>query len=442
MAQDAVAAMRGGIMDVRGESPPGSWLRMLRRLPVLLGVLYAIAICFERAIPIEVLKPYRLIGGAIVLLMLVRGRVRLDRLAKLSIAFVLAGFLLAVAQTMLASENFIPLLRAVALWSFNLATFIALASLLKDRREIILIGIVHALAMLIAAYVISSEAAVLAHEDPGGLMRLTGDFKNPANACISMLFSCTVLLTFLRRRVRVRGPLVRMLKILAILAIPLYFLYTSSLTGSRAGSGLLLVGLATYCALTSLRQVAIALGFVAILLAVAYAIAPQNLDLSERSVLAMRVEKKGMDTDRLYVWRAGFDAYVDTYGIGLGMSRYQHVHRKYFAKYAMQSDPRLEDFDLSLHNDYVSALVEFGTIGFVIFVFLFRRLLIMARGIRDRDARAIAVSLLVGLAINGMAHTGLAYFAVWFYFALLSAWVRLAKTAPAVDRPLVPWRPR
>ena len=44
------------------------------------------------------------------------------------------------------------------------------------------------------------------------------------------------------------------------------------------------------------------------------------------------------------------------------------------------------------------------------------------RRIDDRHMRAIGVALLIGLAINGLTHTGLPYFAVWFYFALLSAW--------------------
>jgi O-antigen ligase len=436
------APRRGGLLRVPPVVRRHGWLRLLLRLHVLLGLLYAVAICFERVVNIEILKPYRLIGAAIVLLMMVRGRLRLDRLERLAIAFIVSGFLLALLQTMLASESFIRLFMILCMWSFNLATFIALSSLLKDRREIILIAVVHALAMLVAAYGISSSAMNVADE-MGISSRISGDFRNPANACVSMLFSCMVLLTVLRRRVGMRGPLTRLFKVAAMFVIPLYYLYTSSLTGSRAGAGLLLVGLAVYCVSTSLRRMAVALSFLAILAGIAYSIAPQDMNLAERNILALRVQKKGLDTDRLYLWRAGLDAYVDTYGLGLGMSRYQNVHRKYFAPYALKSDPRWEDTDLTLHNDYVSALVEFGAVGFVIFVFFCRCLVRMARGIADRDVRAIAISLLVGLAINGLSHTGLSYFAAWFYFALLSAWVRLERSPSAITpRPVVPWQTR
>ena len=443
------AAHAPGVLRLRRlkELPPAArrrrgWLRLLLRTQVLLGVLYAVAICFERVVNIEILKPYRLIGAALVLLMMVRGRLRLDRLERLAIAFVLSGFLLALLQTMLASESLTRLFMILGMWSFNLATFIALSSLLKDRREVVLIAIVHAVAMLIAAYGISSSAMNVADE-MGITSRISGDFRNPANACVSMLFSCMVLLTVLRRRASMRGPLTRLFKVIAMFAIPLYYLYTSTLTGSRAGAGLLVVGLAVYCVSTSLRRMAIVLAFIAIVGGVAYAIAPQDMNLAERNILALRVQKKGLDTDRLYLWRSGFDAYLDTYGVGLGMSRYQNVHRRYFAPYALKSDPRWEDTDLTLHNDYVSALVEFGAVGMVIFVFFCRCLLKMARGINDRDVRAIAIALLVGLAINGLSHTGLSYFAAWFYFALLSAWVRLERDPPAIAaRPVVPWQTR
>lgn len=432
------ASVRVGREATFRDAPRRGWWRLLLRLHVLLGVLYAIAICFERSINIEIFKPYRLIGAAIVLLMLIRSRVRLERLERLAIAFVLAGFLLALLQTMLASESYARLILILGMWSFNLATFIALASLLKERREVALVGVVHALAMLVAAYGISSSAFGAADE-MGITSRLSGDFRNPANACVSMLFSCTVLLTILRSKGSVREPLMRLFKALAMIALPLYFLYTSSLTGSRAGAGLLLAGLAIYCVSTSLRKVAILLAFVAVLGAVAYTIAPQEMNLTERNILALRVEKKGLDTDRLYLWRSGFDAYLDTYGVGLGMSRYQNVHRKYFAQYALRSDPRWENTSLTLHSDYVSALVEFGPLGLLIFLFFCKRLLTMARGILDRDVRAIALAFLTGLAINGVSHTGLSYFAAWFYFALLSAWVRAERGVQVVPRSGASW---
>ena len=402
----------------------GAILRRLLANPgLLLGALYAIAICFERIVEVEVFKPYRVVGLAMIGLVILRGRFRVDRFARLSILFVAIGLFLALFSIIRSGDTISILVITTVLWTFNIATYVALISLLKTRRDVLLMAMIHSVALLFSAYGIASAA----NAESGMAVREFGDFKNPANACISMLFAACVILALIRTRTVLRSRGWAIVRILLLFAVPAFLLYTATLTGSRAGAALLLAGILAYLYITSSRRVVLAATFLAVMAGALVWVAPVGLSnqgaaLSERNVLAARIEKKGLDTARLYLWRAGMDAFLDTGGLGLGASRYQSVHREYFSQYAFKSDPRWMDSDLTLHNDYVSAVVEFGLIGFALFLLMCGQLVRTVRRIDDRHMRAIGVALLIGLAINGLTHTGLPYFAVWFYFALLSAW--------------------
>lgn len=372
-------------------------------------------------------KPYRILGTLLVLGVLFSGRFRLDRTARLTLAFLFIGFLAGVPAMMDGEFRKDIVLSIVLLWCFNLATYVALASVINSPRDVLVLAIIHAVAMLLAAYGIAEDARASELELAG---REFGDFRNPANAAISMLFACISLLTALRW-IRTRNLATAFLVIVFGVTIPVFFLYTASLTGSRSGAALLLLGVIAYYVLGR-RNRTVAMGLLAGTLAVAVVVAAIGVTfdistLAESNILAARVEKKGMDTDRLYLWLSGLDALVDTFGLGVGIGGYPELHKEYFAQYAHLSDPRWLDSDLTLHNDYVIALVEHGVLGLVIFLLLCAHLLKVARSISDLQVRAIAISLLLGTAINGVTHAGLPYFALWFYFALLVSWQRLER---------------
>lgn len=406
----------------------------LRRPGLFLAILYSIAICFERAVEVEVFKPYRLLGAAMILLMVLRGKTRVDRFGRLSMMFVSLGFLVALGNLILNSGNYSVLILTALLWAFNILSYIALFSLLRDRREIAIVAVVHSVAMLFAAYGIAGSG--ITDLDLSG--RQFGDFKNPANACISMLFATLILMSLFRGWARGRRGFAIAIAVPAMVVVPAFMFYASTLTGSRAGAGLLLFGLLCYLALTAKRRFAAMAMVTAVLVMVATLFAPalptqQGAWLSERNILAARIEKKGLDTDRLYLWRAGLDAFVDTYGAGLGMAGYQRVHKEYFAPYARKSDIRWLNSNLTLHDDYVSALVEFGLLGALLLFLMCRQLARSVRRIPERPIRAIAIATLAGVAINGISHTGLAYFGVWFYFALISGWAAAGQGAGTPD---------
>lgn len=426
MSEDGAFALRP---SARSESSyavsMGEAIRLLAQPHVALCALYAVAICFEQLVEIDVFKPYRLIGAALVVLMLMSGRYLVDRFARLAMAFIGLGFVIGLAQSAVGPGNFPILLSTMARWCFNLATYIAIASLLRTRQELILVAVIHAVVLLVAAYGISLEATKDAMFGELLITRASGDFGNPANACVAMLFAGVVLITIIRQRVAAFASSVHLMHVVAIVAICLYLLYTASLTGSRAGAGLLLLGLAVYFLFTLRQRIAVITAVLLGALAVLLVFGMSDLNLSETNVLAARIEKKGWDTSRLYLWLSGLEAFADTFGIGVGMARYRELHREYFAPHAYNSDPRWLDKDLTLHNDYVIALVEYGVIGFCVFAMLCFQLWKMVQQLDDQNLRAIGMAVLAGMAVNGLTHAGFPYFIVWFYFALLSAWVSM-----------------
>ena len=401
----------------------------LRRPLFFLAILYGIAIAYERIVEVEIFKPYRIIGVLLVFGVILTRRFRMDRLTRLIGAFLGIGLVLALANLFDSEGSVDGVVQNYALlWSFNVATYVAVTCVVQSRRDVIVLAVVHAVALMTAAYGLAEDARLAEVTT-----RQMGDFKNPANGAISMLFTCLVILAGLKAFAG--GSLFkRSLVVVASAAVSLFLLYTATLTGSRSGTALIAVGL-TFFMLARTRQRLLLQLFLAAGVALAL-LTMNSLNLSSRlstaaegNILATRIESKGLDTDRLYLWRAGLDALADTYGLGLGVAGYQEVHKEYFAAYAHLSDPRWMNSDLSLHNDYVTALVEHGIAGFALFILLGVHLIRTALAIENREVRAIALALLLGMAVNGLSHTGLPYFAAWFYFALLIAWRRLEAKA-------------
>lgn len=414
----------------------GEGLRIALRSAVtrpglFLAILYAVAICFEQAVEVEVFKPYRLVGGAMILLTFLQGQVIVDKFAKLAIAFISIGFAIGLANSMLRSSEDSIIYVAALLWAFNILAYIALVTNLRSRRDIAIVAVIHALTMLVAAYGISGDD--IGDIDLTG--RQFGDFKNPANACVSMLFSAIVLLAMVRAHPRQSHLIGRVVRFFVMVGVAVFMFYTSTLTGSRAGAALLLVGVLTYLALTANRSFAIGAILAAVIVLVVALFSPlrvpNGISASGSNILVARIEKKGLDTDRLFLWRAGLDAFADSYGVGLGLMGYRTVHKEYFAKYATRSDPRWMETNLTLHSDYVSSIVEFGIVGAFVFILMCRRLVRMAKSVKERQVHAISIAMLIGIAINGLTHTGLPYFSIWFYFALLSAWVAAGRRISA-----------
>jgi O-antigen ligase len=402
-----------------------AWLAVLMRPAVLLAVLYAIAICFERLIEVDIFKPYRIIGAALLVAALAQGRLVVDGVARAVLLFILIGVVLGLSNILLNDMPAAGLLGDSLLWLFNLASYVAIASLMRHRREVMLVLVVHSIAMVFASYdILTHSQQVLVEE--GASTRVSGDFKNPAHACLSMMMATLVIIGLVRKGLlRGHGLAWRALVVGAILALIGFQIYVSSLTGSRAGAAVFIIGIFAYLMVAGWRRLALWLAGVAI----AGALLLTQFDAwpgeSSSNILIERMEHKGTDTTRLYLWRSGMDAYIDSYGLGLGLAQYRSVHRQYFERYALRGDERMSDHDLSLHSDFISALVEFGIIGLLVFITLCRRIWRFAHGIVNPEIRALAIALVWAAAVMALSHAVLPYFGLWFYLALLSSWWRI-----------------
>lgn len=415
------------------------WSSMLMRSPALsLAALYSIAICFERIVDIEYFKPYRLIGLALIALAIFAKKPSLDGISKRILIFILIGATLGTVHVLRRLHPATELLGDSMIWIFNVGTYIAIYTLIRSRRELTLLAVIHAAAMSVGSLDMYSHSAALQSELDGAVVRVSGDFKNPAAACLSLLVAALLLVTTFRRlRHRIRNALLRMLVPLCVGVILLFFLYVASLTGSRSGAGLYVMGMAVYFLITSGRKMMLVILLLALPATISINYYQDWGTLSEGNVLAKRIETKGADYHRLYLWRSGLDAYVDSWGMGLGIGQYRTVHQEYYREYAEKGDYRWLAARLSLHSDYVSALVEFGFLGFVVFLSFCAFAWRMVSRIKAVDVRALGLAFLMASAVNAITHTILIFFSFWFYLALLACWVRVEQCESGKERYLL-----
>lgn len=380
--------------------------------------LFAIAICFEQAVEVSVFKPYRILGVLAFLAVMFNGRLRYDRFAGFFWLYLCVGVALAATRLLWSGESLAGLGTTAAIWLFNLLVYVAIISTLRSKREVALLAGVHAVAMSVAAVQIARTASE--NLAMGQVARLSGDFKNPANACLSMLFAGLVLIEGARRRAS-RSSHSFAFGAVAVLG-NIGLLYVTTLTGSRAGSFIFIAGLLCY-------GLVVGRSFVRRSLLTAFLIVPFIIPLVHyldpgRNILLARLESKGLELDRLYLWRAGWDAFLEHGAVGLGLDQYRPVHRRYFASYASRSDPRWLDSDLTLHNDVVIALVEFGPVGLILFWLLAKEIVRKTLTIRGHGSRAVAIAVIAMAATNSLTHATLPFFGLWFYFGLIGSWAQ------------------
>lgn len=402
------------------DGPPSD---LFNRSLLVAALFYAVSIAYERIIDVEVFKPYRVIGIFLALFSLLSGRIRIEQVGRIGVLFVLAGivpgFVVFFGDSSYRRDDMFW--STVFISVFNIFTYLALVSVARTRKDVLLIGLFHAMAMVSSIHDIALEA-----QAAQALARVNGSFTNAALTAVSILFMCLFLVSLFRSPLALRWT-TRWLIILASICIALYSIYISSLSGSRSGTVSLLAGLLCYAFLVAGRwRVVWAILLAFPLLVLIFIGSGPFVELlsrfSDDNIFLKRLDENDDSTHRFYLWRAGLDAFFDTYGLGTGLSRYPELHHQYFAKYASLSDMRWLESDLTLHNDYVVALVEHGILGFVLMVGLFRALYLCANSIVEPSARAISISVLLAMAINGFSHVGLQSYNYWFYFALMIAW--------------------
>ena len=82
----------------------------------------------------------------------------------------------------------------------------------------------------------------------------------------------------------------------------------------------------------------------------------------ESNLLLTRTMDKGLELDRSEIWKGGWNAFADSYYLGVGMGQFLHLSGEYADVDINQRK------GLTLHSDYVSLLCENGPLAVTLFV--------------------------------------------------------------------------
>jgi O-antigen ligase len=201
-----------------------------------------------------------------------------------------------------------------------------------------------------------------------------------------------------------------------IAAACLFALFNIFFTGSKGGVGSVVLGL-LFLILSSrpLRKRwiswTLAVGAAAFLAMVSTSLVTGEGILQQRTIASAAVASISFST-RLEFWKIGLEYLWDTFGFGAGIGGFA----------------RLVDPWPAAHSLYFSVLFDLGVIGFLLFGWLFFRLLLFLRAsfraCRDDEVRFTAQCLaayLVVFLVHGIVDFDYVYFPAWMMASFLMA---------------------
>ena len=351
---------------------------VLKDTKLILVALYSFFICFEYIFwefigADSILKPYRVIGILIITYTMLNAihqkNFRLDSYDFLLIIFFLIFYLSAISTAGIdgSDMSFTNSNSILILLSF----LICICIKQNFPNDINVLKLVIFLFML-ATFLNVLYAIISVISNPLNAFRISGFYKDPAifGVTVTILISyCISQYLFIENNLKYK-----------ILIILVAFISFSVLLLSASRTGLL--SLFIMIAVVGL----IKLGFIksiiilaCILLSIFFVV---NIDFAnlppELYRIGITFERLTLDSTlsgggagRLPTWRAAFDLFQDNYFFGIGMGQYP----EYSIQYAQLLPEGVENTvvyenKLGMHNNYMSALVEAGFIGFLVYAIL------------------------------------------------------------------------
>lgn len=222
----------------------------------------------------------------------------------------------------------------------------------------------------------------------------------------------------------------RGLFLIAILFVPLFLVMDA--TASRLGL-LMLLSISLIFLLKVWPKLFIVAGLVITSMLVMSGKGQEYVDrLVEQSESIQRYEKKINSIDsisRLDLWRGGVQGIRETFPLGAGIGQSQDIQNFYRWMSGVNislADQRLVRGEgLSMHNTYITLLLEYGLVSFLIYMFLLIKFLFeaMRRLLLARvTANQILMVLLVfNIAVASLAQNGFLSLLFWFSMAMVIA---------------------
>lgn len=400
----------------------------------LLLAVYVFLIPFENLWGVlfgsdTVLKPYRLVGLALVVVhvfenLSLRRRFRLDTFDKAFIAIFVIGQ--AMAMTWYVVDGSSNMRRAISDGTLSLFAFLVYLVIKRVAHDAPAMG--KLLRAFVAGTVLSIVIAYLTGVTAAG--RFSGFYANPNSLAVSVVASLFVIIAwalFGRRR----GGMTYLLQGALVLLLLITLLFTGS-RGAIIGAvvSLPLFGFSLAARSGARRTPVLRVAALFPIVLIAGMVLSTTYEQHEADSTALRrydMENASRGSGRLDIWRAAWLVAGDHYYLGVGTNQYPLYHRKYIRKLGVLYTPTMAEHDVVTHSDYVDLLTSFGIVSLLIYLWMLVRiyLLLRRRLVVYEDPVAFAPHLLFPLFVFIMIVESFANFFVspqyFFFMALITA---------------------
>jgi O-antigen ligase len=405
----------------------------IRRVLIFLLHLYAVAIpfefFFEYVLEIDTyFKPYRIIAISIILLSIFQ---RMSWLRKgqgdhLLLGVHIIGLIVTFCWTFFRDIAWITFFNYIhVLLSFVVLLVVHGLKLSRDELSALIKTLV---ITLIGVSVFITVPAYLY----GEFERFSGFYKNPNYAAFAINFTIFYLTIII-------GRSKRLIQFMILLPLLVHQVMALLATGSRSGiiAMIILMLLIFLVAFSGWRKL-FALTLV-LLLPFVFNIKPLvdqyiNKEASIGVNRLLKLREEANNEVRLSLWRGGWDAAKDHYFIGIGIQQFNAGFQEYMKDYRGWWTAR--DYGLGLHSLYLTILVEYGFLAFLLLLFYLIGQL--RQRVDDLLAELSAVNILKGivflqLMLFAFTTTTLTNPTYWFIFALVTTVTTKSLTKPKLD---------
>jgi O-antigen ligase/Tfp pilus assembly protein PilF len=330
------------------------------------------------------------------------------------ITFPFLGFVIASLLSLMYAVNGRVVIQSLVLVVFFFQLLLVIANVIRDRKDVtLLLFAMLASAFLASLYGLLQYLGVLPGPFGGtghAEMISTLGNRNYLGGLLAYLLFPSVIL--------ILAPRWRWVRIVSIAMIAFCFgtamlIHQMAIIIALAATGIaLLVGLAVFRPVAPIRKSRVWILILLVTLVMVFLVGSPSsrlnsaigLSASETSWIGQLWEKNSGNT-RSWDWWVGWEMFVDSPVVGVGLGNYKLNFLEYKARFL--STPRGEEYGFYIaraaqaHNDYVQALAELGILGAIAVVCFIATLVLSfwlrVRRAQDEDAQLDLLLLACGV---------------------------------------------
>ncbi len=346
--------------------------------------MYAFLVSFEHILldlfSIDtIFKPYRIVGILIIVLAsftygsFLYHKNKIDKY--LSAIVIYGGILTIIFYTIGESINLAGFLNDFLQIIFNLLIFLSIKKLDLTYKQLNNILFFFTLGIIVNAVLM-----VINYYFTGSTLRESGFMDNPNSAAIAIVISILYIMKSIWKSRFKAFRLVNLIYV-GIIAIMILAVFAS---GSRSGVIFLLIGAVLFVTISIKSRNILRFVLFGFLVFLSYNLFTTHQAQTTNKILDKVFESRFFfkleqeeDDIRIYLWKGGLEAFIDSNFIGLGMGQFRsNIH--YFKKYMSDLLPYYVNkrinkglTGLGLHSLYIELLVEGGVISLALLIIYF-----------------------------------------------------------------------